>query len=138
MIDKVAACDKVGEPEATEGETGAAAEPEQQPARRADRDIEGDREGDRYEVVLDKTAERHEEGRTQQARSVRRSGNMANQTAEHNGLAQGLRIVDRYPGRRDTITKAQRAAPAEQRIDAVATETAGCHCREDAHREKRH
>jgi hypothetical protein len=138
MIDKVAACDKVGEPEAAEGETGAAAEPEQQLARRADRDIEGDREGDRYEVVLDKTAERHEEGRTQEAHSVRRSGNMADQTAEHNGLAQSLRIVDCFPGRRDRITEAQRAAPAEQRIDSVTTETACCHCGEDAHREKRH
>src|SRR3984893_10300007 len=138
MIDKVAACDKVGEPEATEGETGAAAEPERQPARRADRDIEGDREGDRYEVVLDKTAEHHEEGRPQQARSVRRSGNVADQTAEHNGLAQGLRIVDRYPGRRDTIAKAQLAPPAEQRIDSVTAETACSHRRQDAHREKRH
>jgi hypothetical protein len=63
---------------------------------------------------------------------------MADQTSEHNGLAQGLRIVDRYPGRRDTIAKAQRAAPAEQRIDSVAAETACSHCRQDAHREKRH
>src|ERR1700730_16266591 len=128
MIDKVAACDKVGEPEATEGETGAAAEPEQQPARRADRDIEGDREGDRYEVVLDKTAERHEEGRTQQADAVRWSRNMADQTSEHDGLGQSLRIVGRNPGRRDTITKAQSAAPGEERIDSVATETVRRHC----------
>ena len=65
MINKAAACDKVCKSEAARRQTGAAGEPKQQPARRADCEVECDRERDRYNIMLDETAEHNEEGRTQ-------------------------------------------------------------------------
>jgi len=53
MINKGTACDKLRNSEAAHGKTGAAAEPERQPAGRADRHIERDRERDRDDVMLD-------------------------------------------------------------------------------------
>src|SRR5271166_3236782 len=138
MINKSAACDKVGEPEAADGEDGAAAEPEQQPARRAHRDIESDRERDRYEIVLDEPGDRHEQGRTQKAEPIRRFGNVTDEAAEHYRLAQSLRIVDRDPGGRDKITKTQGTASAEDRIDSVTVNPAYYRRNQDAYRHEGH
>ena len=83
MINKGTACDKVRNFEAAHGKTGAAAEPEKQPARRADRHIERDREWDRDDIMLDEAAERDEYRRTRQADPIRWSRNVTDKAAEH-------------------------------------------------------
>jgi hypothetical protein len=137
MINKGTACDKVRNSEPAYGKAGAAAEPERQPAGRADRHIELDRERDRDDVMLDEAAERDEYRRTEQADPIRWSRNVTDKAAEHYRLGQSLWVVGRDPAGCNQITKAQGSTPAEDRIDPVTAETANCSGCQNPYGEKR-
>ena len=98
MIDEVAAGDDLRQAEKTCRETGARDEPEWQPPRRAEGQIEGYRDRDRHEVVLDEAAEHDEERRAQQVEAIGRARDVTDESAEHDGFAQSLRVIGDDPG----------------------------------------
>ena len=80
--------------------------------------------------MLDETAEHDEERRAQQAEAVRLARDVTDESAEHDGFAQHLRIVGDDPCRRHQITRTRRAAGAKHRVGSPAAEAPDCNCRE--------
>src|SRR2546423_15464088 len=137
MIDKVAAGDDLRQAEEAGRKTGARGNPERQPPRRAEGQIEGYRNRDRYEVVLDEAAQHDEERRAQQAEAIGRARDVTDQSAEHDRFAQTLRVISNDPGACDQIAKAHGTGGPKDRVGSRAAEAPDRHRRKHPDRYER-